>query len=367
MANERSPLDVSNASGRVYVFSDGWGSRTRVLSGSVVGTRFGTCLDANASWLVVGVSTALDSDAPAALEVYRASDLEHVRRIEIAAGHSVRSLGFVPDADGDGTDDVLVEAGTWKRKASEREVRLVIVSMSKGTQVRELTASGQRRFVGDRLFFPHDPNSVSPWIAGTTVYVDSRPERRWGSVLFSIAGETRYVPFEASNGVPPVCPLDVRRFTAPDPTPLVLLTIERSTESLHVRWLDASSVEKDSGLVLQDVELPMFVPELSVGHTSTDLDRDGVADFVATGRIDRADLDCLTLVALDGRTGRPLWQWTNDLIEASPGPIVSAWDVDVDGVTDLLVGVTPCSGRGTSGVFLVSGATGRILASFHEP
>jgi len=106
---------------------------------------------------------------------------------------------------------------------------------------------------------------------------------------------------------------------------------------------------------------------LSVGHTSTDLDRDGVPDFVASGRIDRADLDCLTLVAFDGKAGRPLWQWTNDLIEADQGPIVSAWDVDADGVTDLLVGVTPCSGRGTSAAFLVSGATGKILASFREP
>lgn len=366
VANERCPLDVVNASGRAYVFSDGWGTRTQVLSGTVAGTEFGTCLAANGSWLVVGVSTTYDSEATAALEVYRASDLEHVRRIKIAAGKRVGSIGFVPDADADGLADLLVEASRWKPSTSEFDVHLVLVSTATGALIREFAASGERKFQTG-LFFVRDANSVSPWIAGTTWCVRTGPQPRWGAVLLSLQGEAQYVPFDASNVGSWAQSLDLRRFTASDPTPVALVTVDRSTESLHVRWLEPKAVEKNSGLVLQEVNVPVLVPELWVHHASTDLDRDGVADFVATGRIDRADFDVLTLAAFDGMTGRPLWQWTNDLIEASPGPIVPAWDVDGDGVTDLLVGVTPCEGRGTSTAVLVSGSTGRILASFHEP
>jgi len=366
VANERSPLDVPNASGRVYVFSDGWGSHTRVLSGTDASTTFGKCLAANGSWLVVGVSATYDVDGPAALEVYRASDLEHVRRIKIEAGNSVESIGFVPDADADGIADVLVEARVWKRKADRPGVRLLLVSTATGALVREFTTTSERRF-GTGLSFVRDPGSVSPWIAVTTMGVDEGEKGRGGAVLLSLQGETQFVPFDARNGGGWARTLDLRRFASADPTPVALVTVDNSPELLYVRWLEPNAAEKDSGLVLQEVTLPVLVPELFVGHASTDLNRDDIPDFVATGRIDHADWDCLTLVAFDGKSGLPLWQWTNDLIEANAGPIRSAWDVDGDGVTDLLVGVTPCSGRGTSVVLMISGATGKVLASFCEP
>lgn len=91
-----------------------------------------------------------------------------------------------------------------------------------------------------------------------------------------------------------------------------------------------------------------------------DLDGDGVRDVVtAAPLIGTAGMEFGRAYVLSGRTGAIIHRWILDVPSRFGFSAVSAGDVDLDGVADVLVGAPIFGGRGR--VYVYSGATGAEL------
>ena len=371
IANPHRPTGHPDSKGVVYVFTEGWGLPQPVLRASDPSTRFGTCMAADDRTLAVGVSAREGSDGVASLQLFRMSDFERERRVEFGKGEFVDTVHLLPDVDDDGRSDLLVEVLSAERSKSAghtRDARVLVVSAASGKILRELRGSPGRDVLRGAAFVPTAPGAGGQWVAGVNVTTrgDDGLHRLTETWLLPRKGELFSRPVSTPEEIGGYEGFATLSWPGVNEPRLSMLLRLRSGSGHVLRWIDAFPTDA-TRTVLQEAKLDTQRDDLRVVRLTVDLNRDGRPDLLLAGQVVVGVDDWYTMEACDGTTGARLWSWRDNLLELADGPVVPAGDVDGDGVTDLLVGCPGCRGGMPGLALLVSGATGKILASFREP
>jgi hypothetical protein len=365
--------------GRVTVHSGDDGRRLAAFRGTKLGQQFG------ASLAFVG---DLDGDAGDELVVgsfgWSTASLAGAGKLEIlndrrevllfvegmsAGGDFGESVAVVPDADGDGLDDLLVGAGD-EREGAERKGRAYLISSADGAELDRST--GVSRFDG----------WGSTVAAAPDVNGDATPDLIVGSNLADGPAGENVGTLKVLSG------LDMS---------VVLLEISGGTEhklgeavgvvglaeGLYVGVPGADSGGKNKagdvrlyawdGTASAPVTEPTPAVTASFGSALAvlgDVDGDSVADFAASAPVrDAASAaDVGALYTFSGASGGVIWNDLGNRKNLRLGASLAATpDLDGDGAADLLVsapGDVAMGRRGAGTVRLLSGADGGELLRF---